>query len=397
MDWAAGRSAALLAALGVAAVLHACVTGADDTGDGGLDASAVLADVGPKVVLPALEELRATANDLQAASDAWQAAADGDGDVATAKAAAIDAWTQTMHQAQQLELLQVGPAGSALTAVAGQDLRDELYSWPTTNPCRVDQVTADASFAEADFFLANLVNAYGLDTLEHLLHAGADNVCPGQLPLNADGTWDALGADGVEARRAAYAAVVSGGVVDDVDRLIAAWSPDGDDFSGQLADAGGNSSPYSSQQQALNALFDALFYLETETKDAKLGIPAGIIECTDATCPDGFELEASGASSDALAANLQGFRALFDGGDGQGFDDLLAELGHADLVTQMHDALDAADASVTAIPHPLAGHAADPAVGVAYDDIKVVTDLLKGDIATVLTLQIPSEAAGDND
>ena len=36
--------------------------------------------------------------------------------------------------------MQLGPAGSSLSAVAGADIRDEIYSWPTINPCRIDAV-----------------------------------------------------------------------------------------------------------------------------------------------------------------------------------------------------------------------------------------------------------------
>ena len=38
---------------------------------------------------------------------------------------------------------QLGPAASALTT-GGEGLRDEVYSWPTVNPCRVDQETGCA-------------------------------------------------------------------------------------------------------------------------------------------------------------------------------------------------------------------------------------------------------------
>ena len=40
----------------------------------------------------------------------------------------------------------------------------------------------------------------------------------------------------------------------------------------------------------------------------------------------------------------------------------------------------------------------DPdAVLAIHTALKEVTDILKGDLATVLSLQIPTEAAGDND
>ena len=32
-----------------------------------------------------------------------------------------------------------------------------------------------------------------------------------------------------------------------------------------------------------------------------------------------------------------------------------------------------------------------------HDDVKAIADLLKGDLATVMVLEIPAEAAGDND
>ena len=65
--------------------------------------------------------------------------------------------------------MQLGPAGDSLKFVGGQDLRDEIYSWPLTNPCMVDQRTARGEYAEATFFDDVLVNSTGFDALETLL------------------------------------------------------------------------------------------------------------------------------------------------------------------------------------------------------------------------------------
>ena len=60
---------------------------------------------------------------------------------------------------------------------------------------------------------------------------------------------------------------------------------------------------------------------------------------------------------------------------------------------------DDADAAVTALSMGLNETLTrDPdMLDAAHEAIKEVTDLLKIDIATVLSLEVPSEAAGDND
>jgi hypothetical protein len=70
-------------------------------------------------------------------------------------------------------------------------------------------------------------------------------------------------------------------------------------------------------------------------------------------------------------------------------------LDHENLVDDLHTALDAAEAAAAAMPGPIEDHDAEAAQ--LFATTKEVTDLLKGDVATVLSLQIPVEAAGDND
>ncbi len=337
----------------------------DETGTDPVDEQTgdLVTDLQAKVVSPALTAFRDDAAALREAIVAWQGGGARE-DVRPAFLAAMDTW-------QQVELLQIGPAGSSLTTLGGEDLRDEVYSWPTVNPCRIDQVTVSRDYEAADFFEVNLVNAYGLDALEHLLYAPeGDNVCPNQVDINASGDWDALGPDGVSERRAAYALAVVDGILATTDTLLDRWDPAGGDFAATLRDAG--------TEQALDAVFRGQFYLELVVKDQKLAGPlAG----------DPAEGEASGQSAAWVAANLRGFRTLFTGADGVGFDDVLTDQGHADLSEKILADTDAALA--------LAEQGAlDQAL---YDAVKLVTDDLKGDLLTVLSLQLPTEAAGDND
>jgi predicted lipoprotein len=392
-----------LTALGAAAVLQplACNDGAEGEPPPAADVMLeLLAGVGPEVVQPALSRASEAAEQLVAASVAWASAESAGGDTAAARASAQEAWRALMERWQEVEVLQIGPAASSLTAVGGQDLRDEVYSWPTTNPCRVDQETVYGGYAQPDFFEVSLVNSYGLDALETLLFSEpAVNACPGQVDINAEGTWDALGEDGVQQRRADYAVVLAGGVRDVVAGLSQAWDPAGGDFSGQVARAGEQGSPYASPEQALNAVFDALFYVELQTKDKKLGRPLGLLDCAGTDCADEVETPVAGGSNVWIAANLRSFRALFVGGEGTGMDELVRSLGEPELADAVLSALDQADAAAAALTVPVdVAATADPAPALAlHAAVKGVTDLLKGDLATLLVLQVPSEAAGDND
>lgn len=376
----------------VALVKVACDGGPDKQSPVDATLAALLADLGPEVVLPALDSAAAAAAALSTATAAWRDAPQDD----AARTAAQSAWWSMMTAWQAVELLQIGPAASSLTAVAGADLRDAVYSWPTVNRCRVDQETAYARWDEADFFETSLVNVTGLDAIEVLLYAPAgENDCPAQVDINADGTWAALGADGVQANRAAYAATLAAEVEATVAALRLSWDPAGGDFSGQLAEA----TPYESHAQALNAVFDALFYLETMTKDRKLGYAVGLGDCAGSTCIDQIESPLAGGSHAWVVVNLASFRALYLGGEGVGMDALLRSLGEDALADAVLAALDAADAAALAVALPLdQAVAADPApVEALYYAVKGVTDLLRGDVATVLALQIPAEAAGDSD
>jgi len=357
---------------------------------------AALRDVGPEVVLPGLDRFLVEAAALREATEGWSAAAESDGDTDTARADAQARWLDTMAVWQELELTQIGPTGSSLSVIEGEDRRDEIYSWPTVNACRIDQETVDEGWLADDYFSANLVNSYGLDALEHLLFFGEGNDCPGQVEINADGSWDALGAEGVTRNRAAFAVVLATEVETQGAALRTRW--DEDDFSATLA---GDTEPwpYGDGQTALNAVFDALFYLELLTKDRKLAQPLGLVECSDATCPDDVEGLTSGSGGPSVAANLRGFRALFTGGEGTGMDDLLEDVGHGDLSEQILADTDAAILAAESIDPALDVLIEDDpdAVQAVHDAVKKVTDALKGDLATVLALEIPSEASGDAD
>lgn len=369
------------------------------------DRRAMLANIAHGVILPSIEEYEREAVRFAEATDALVLAV-GTTAHAAALVAARSAWSDSMEAWQAVEVFQLGPAADDGAATGALGIRDEIYSWPTVSPCGVDQAIVANEFGEAGFFDASLVNVVGLAAAEYLLyHDGPDNACAPQIPINEDGTWDALGDAEVTARRAAYADAIAGELVEDAGRLLAAWSPDEGNFVGTLSSAGLPDFAFGSAQEAVDELFAAIFYVELEVKDRKLGIPTGVHpDCPAETCPDRVESPWSGRAVPNITANLRSFRRAFLGGEtaaaGIGFDDFLVERGAADLAAGMEAAIDAAILAVEAIP----GASLEAAIVSDLDDVvaahtavKAVTDDLKSRFVTVLDLRVPDEGAGDND
>jgi hypothetical protein len=354
---------------------------------------ATVAGAAPLVIAPALEAAATELAALDAALAAWEAA----GGAAAEQEAAQQAHQRALAAWQRVELMEVGPLGSSLNVVGGADLRDRVYSWPVVNPCRVDQETATAGYAAADFMDVALDNVRGLDAIAHLLWAPAgENACPSQVDINAEGTWAALGPDEIALRRAAYARVALADAAATVDEARAAFAAGGD-WAAALEQAG-QGGPYESREAALNALYDAAFYIEAVAKDQKLAEPMGLRDCTT-DCLGLVESAEAGTSHLHLRENLAAFRQLWAMGEGSGFDDLLRSLGQDALVAEVEAALTAAEAAALALEQPVdaALTAGDPALGTLYEAMVELGRLWKEDVATALVMTVPAEAAGDND
>jgi predicted lipoprotein len=383
--------ATLIAVLGTLALVRVACVPTEPTGPVDPRVAEVLANLGPNVILPAYRDFRDVAETLVAATAAFDASGGVSG-----REAAQEAWRTSMMAWQVAEVMQVGPAGSSVTVVAGVDLRDEIYSWPSVHPCRVDQKLVEATWDEPDFFDGNLVNVYGLDAIEYLLfHAGPDNVCAAEVAINAEGTWAALGEAEIDRRRAAYAAALAAHVLAEVDRLIGLWEVGFDD---ELANAGNTSTVYGSADEALDAIYRAIFYIEASVKDMKLAKPLGLLDCAAASCPEAVESRWARHSIENVRANLDGFERMFWGGAGAGFDDLLFDVDADEVEAEVRAALDGARAAAGALPSLEAAVEGDVASGLAvHTAVRGLTDLLKDRVPAYLSVVIPAESAGDAD
>lgn len=362
----------------------------------------VLASIANLVIAPATAEFAQQARVFHASAVTYASAVNGVGDPVATRSAAQTTFLATIAAWERLEVMQVGPAGKPSTFAGGEGLRDLIYSWPSSNPCRVDLKVSQEPAPAADYFTNNGVDSYGLDAVEHLLFAPPTHSCSDDVGL--DPAWTTLGPVEIERRRAVYAEAMAAEVVRHADDLAYRWSATGGNFALLLATPGMGSSPYTSELHALDEVFAAMFYVDKLTKDAKLGRTLGQIPgCTLIPCADLLELTRSTSSRTAIVANLRGLELLVHGGSdpftSRGFDDLLRQDGHgaiADaLILAISDAITLLESDT--VPLDTLAQTNLAQLQAIFDAIKRVTDQLKGPFVMALMLTIPAEGAGDAD
>lgn len=319
------------------------------------------------------------------------------------RAAAQEAWKKAIDLWQQAELFQFGPAATT-SSFGGQSLRDPIYSWPLVSRCFVEQQLVNKAY-EPPGLESALVNTRGLAAAEYLLfYTAPDNGCGPSVAINTSGAWASITPEELARRKAAYAHAVAVDLASHTQALVDAWAPDRKNFLDKLVSAGRGNDVYASDQVALNAISDAMFYLDSETKDMKLGRPSGILDCTTQTCPETVESRFAGRSKQHIRNNLLGFRKLFEGcgegGAGKGFDDLIISMGVDEFAVEMRTDLAAAIAALDAIEEPTLEQALVddlPSVIAAHAALKKVTTNLKAQFVGILDLELPKRIEGDND
>ena len=318
--------------------------------------------------------------------------------------AARTAFADAMVDYQRIEIMQFGPFAKKV-APGGEGLRDLVYAWPNVNRCLVDEALVARGYEAADFAAKGAVNVRGLAAVEYLLWSeGATNACADTSAINAGGTWQALEAGELSRRRAAYARVLVEDVAARLGGLVQKWEPGGGNFLAELESAGTGSRHYGSQQLALNSVMDALFYVDVELKDEKVGRPLALTGSCTTDCSDQVEALQSKLGRAHVTANLAGFRAIFfgcgEGGAGLGFDDLLEGVGAARVATSVHSALAEVDAALSAIPEQKLEdelRAQSTAARALHEALRKLGGLLKTEVVTVLNLELPGRVEGDND
>ncbi|WP_024461259.1 imelysin family protein [Marinimicrobium sp. LS-A18] len=319
-----------------------------------------------------------------------------------------DQWRRAMYRWQRVELFQVGPL-----AANGGALRNRIYSFGSSAPlsqCAVDQGVVLAQREDFDL-MTRSVNARGLDALEYLLFSEDLNYhCPSQI--NETQGWNDLPEQTRREQRCDYAQRLADDIEAASQTLVEAWEPEGGDYRFEWVNP-------ANQEVNLKALSDALFYIELETKDRKLGVPTGInASCSAAACPDAVESPFSESSMRNINANLDAFLVGFTGGNGLGFDDIFVQEGFARVRDEFEDTIIKATAGTDYSRPSLLEEtraqaqsgsdadcrnaAANPDVHVgsacaAHGFVKRVTDRLRTDFITIVNLDLPERGQSDND
>jgi uncharacterized protein len=339
-------------------------------------------------------DFQTQARALKTAADAWAGAP---ADMA-AQEGMRTAWKAAMASWQEAELFRIGPAAAMFMGgpmiPGAMNLRNEIYGFPMLNTCTIDQYIVSEKYKT---FPMIAYDARGLAALEYLaFNVGTANTCADAAATGIKTAWDGLGAM-LAQRRALYAQAAAGDVVVRADQLAMAWSATGGNFQAALATGG---APYTGQQAAFQALSDAMFYIDKELKDYKLGRPLKLtMECMTPTAgvvcgAEAVESRIAGVSTDNLKANLRAFRRLFEGcgagGAGLGVDAWLKAAGLTDLATRMQTAVTELQTTLDAAPALATAVTADPAsVMNLHAKVKALTDLMKTEFLSMLELQPP--------
>lgn len=399
MNASAWRASGVL--LAGALVLSACGGGSGGGSSGStacdeFDCQAMIDNLASNVMQPTFETFQTRTTTLVEKVEAY---ADNPG--SPEKEQAREAWRQAMAVWQRAELMQVGP----LLDNSGA-LRDTIYSWPAISSCEVDQ---DVILAEDPGYdiTTRTPKRRGLDALGYILFTeDLDHTCPTGITITED--WNARTDADREQTRADYAALAAADLENQASTLVTRWQ----DFRDEVAQPGSADSRFDNVEEAVNAISDALFYLEKQTNDTKLAEPPGFKAntCGDegTVCPDDVESPFAEVSRENIIENMEGFRLLFlgrapDGTDGLGFSEFLAAQSDegGNVAQTMLDDLDGAQSVLEGITMSLQDAVQDPdalaELQVAFDALSEVNKQLKDQFLRILGLTIPDAAAGDGD
>lgn len=387
-------AAALLAISAMQCTSQSAGPGLPDASTDNFDRAALVDNLATAIIVPSYEAAIESSSDLAAAIDLYCEGL-GAAEETALRDQARAAWASAMTAWQRAELSIIGPASPESLA-----LRDFIYSWPVTSACAVDQAVMDSLDNDAFDISGQLLNRRGIDALEYLLYNQTeDSACAPQI---RPAGWDELATDEKWRARCEFAQEAVVDLQVQQSELLAAWTAEGGYLS-SLRSPGASGSEFASSHEAVNAIFAGLFYLDLQTKDAKLGAPLGATEnnCAEvgAPCAQSLESQYAQISKESIAANLEAFELLFLGAEGVGFDDFLVARNAADTADAMVAAIAAAKAALTAVDVSLADALANDTAPTeaAFEAMGGVTDILKNEMPGLLLLDIPEAAGGDAD
>lgn len=323
--------------------------------------------------------------------------------------AAQIAWQNLMADIQTTELHVLGPItfDNAL-------LRSRIYSFyaGALNTCGTDQGVVRAR-TTTDFDInTRAITQKGAGAIEYILFNSDLNFSNNCNIPEAD-TWNNFSSTERKTARCEYAAIVAENIQQSIDAVVSAWHIDEGNYRSIFLNPDNVAS-------SVSALSDALFFLDIDLKDNKLGIPMGINNnCNNIACPEQVESPYSQHSLTHIDNNLESFLQIFNGANGLGFDDLIIHSGFTDITIKFQDNINNAIAQTRSINSSLFAQAtaldnnekaadcinaannpensSNQSACTLFGLVKRINDDLKSDFVTIVNVDLPDRAQSDND
>ena len=255
-------------------------------------------------------------------------------------------------------------------------------------------------------------NQRGMGAIEYLLfNDNLNHSCASQV--QATSSWNELGDLARKTQRCALSLLLADDIAIASTSIHDAWTSQVEPFRADFLDP-------TQLGDNFQLMTDALFYIETFSKSQKLTIPLGIDDkCSSLTCSELIESPYSQTSLRNLEINTDEFLAIFNGGEGSGFDDLIIDEGFADITerfqNQLADVNERINGSTESLVDQISkiestgadtdcinafanpdDQSSYPACSVA-GLLKKVTDDLKIEFVTIVGVAIPGRVQSDND
>jgi predicted lipoprotein len=311
-------------------------------------------------------------------------------------------WLTTMNQWQLAEVMQIGPL-----TVNSSTLRNNIYSWPIVSSCGVDQ--------DVMFYKSGSINTTpyditqrtatrrGLDAVQYLIYnPSLEHSCTSEKTILA--TWPTLSDEEKRVVRCEFATAVAVDIQNSAQTLNEQWAT----YATTLKNAGQSGNEFANVHDGVNAVSDALFYLDKMVKDTKIGTPLGLFsnDCggVGSVCVVNVESPLSQQSISHLISNLTAFKQLFTGqgtdtSNTIGFDDYLTDVDDKatsdSIIANTQKVIDDLTAYQVTLSTRLTNDS--DAVEATHIKVKAVSDQLKVDFINSLALKLPTTSAGDND
>ena len=350
--------------LSVLLVLSICLigcslTGCSDDGDDdtvsaageadAFDASTTLNNFANKVVLATYIDLDNKAGELLGAVQALSAATNQ-----AHLELAQNAWKAARMPWEQSEAFLFGPVDT-------QGLDPALDSWP------VNRVDLDGVLGSGQALTAASIDALedtlkGFHTIEYLLfregnQRKAEDITPRELEYLVATT------ENLKAKTA---------------QLASAWAASGENYAGEVANAGTTSTIYKSQKDAMQEMVNGMIVIADEVANGKISDPFNEKDTTL------VESQFSFNSISDFQDNIRGIQNVYMGNfteDGQGLNEFVNG-ADADLDARFQTEVQTAIDTIGAIPDPFRDSitAQGAAVQAAIDAVSTVQTTLENDI-----------------